>query len=154
MNDQNKTHVISRAVIVHDNKILLCKTLDLNPNFYYLPGGHVANGESAAESLFRELKAETGLECKIQKFLGCLEHGFEPQHAKVCHNHEYNFVFKAESEHITSDKKITCLKKYIEFVWVPISKLSEIDLRANILKELLPKWVSENNTHELMSSMA
>ena len=154
MKDQNKTHVISRAVIVHDNKILLCKTLDLDPNFYYLPGGHVGNGESASESLFRGLKEETGLECRIQQFLGCLEYGFEPENNKVCHNHEYNFVFKAESKHITSDKKIKCLKDYIEFVWIPLSEISNIKLRARSLKELLPKWLAENKTHELMSEMA
>lgn len=154
MTDQNKTHVVSRAVIVHDNKILLCKTLDLKLNFHYLPGGHVENGESAAESLFRELKEETGLECRIHNFLGCLEYGFEPENDKVCHNHEYNFVFKASSDHLTSDKKITCLKKYIEFAWIPMSEISSIELRARSLKDLLPKWVAENSTLELMSDMA
>lgn len=154
MTNQNKTHVLSRAVIIDDDKILLCKTLDLDINFYCLPGGHVDNGESAAESLCRKIKEETGFDCKVKRFLGCIEYGFEPEHDKVCHNHEYNFVFRAESIDLTSDKKITFPEKYMEFVWIPLSHLSKIDLRAEMLKELLPKWIEEDSPHELLSSMS
>tara|TARA_B110000459_G_C16623323_1_gene503239 strand:+ start:5804 stop:6022 length:219 start_codon:yes stop_codon:yes gene_type:complete len=72
MNDQNKIHVLSRAAIIHQDKILLCKTVDIDLNFYYMPGGHIENGESAEIALHRELQEETGFECKITKFLGCL----------------------------------------------------------------------------------
>ena len=36
MSSQDKIHVLSRAAIIHDDKILLCKTLDLEISFYFL----------------------------------------------------------------------------------------------------------------------
>lgn len=51
MNDKNNIHVLSRAVIIDKEHILLCKTRDLENNFYFLPGGHVENGESVEAAL-------------------------------------------------------------------------------------------------------
>jgi ADP-ribose pyrophosphatase YjhB (NUDIX family) len=153
MNNQDKIHVLSRAAIIHDDKILLCKTLDLEISFYFLPGGHIEHGESAENSLLRELKEETGIDCKIKKFLGCLDSSFEPGHSSICHNHEYNFVFEAESEHLTSDRKKICPEKHIELIWMPISSLQEIDFRAEPLRKLLPLWLTGNSDNKFMSEM-
>lgn len=153
MSSQDKIHVLSRAAIIHDDKILLCKTLDLEISFYFLPGGHIEHGESAEDSLLRELKEETSADCKIKRFLGCLEYSFEPSHSSICHNHEYNFIFEAESELLKSDKKITCPEKHIELIWMPISSLQEIDFRAEPLRKLLPLWLSGNKQEKFMSEM-
>lgn len=153
MNDQNKIHVLSRAAIIHQDKILLCKTVDIDLNFYYMPGGHIENGESAEIALHRELQEETGFECKITKFLGCLEYSFNLGKNSICHNHEYNFVFAAESEHLTSDQKILSPEKHIELVWAPLTSLAKIDFRAEPLKELLPEWLAENNPNKFASEM-
>ena len=153
MNNQDKIHVLSRAAIIDQDKILLCKTLDLEPSFYFLPGGHIEHGESAKSSLLRELQEETGFECHVKKFLGCLEYSFEPGHSSICHNHEYNFIFEAESEYLKSDKKIACPEKHIELLWMSISSLSEIDFRAEPLRKLLPEWLSENTPNKFMSEM-
>jgi len=153
MNNQDKIHVLSRAVITHEDKILLCKTLDLEISFYFLPGGHIEHGESAETALLRELKEETGANCKIKQFLGCLEYSFEPGHSSICHNHEYNFIFEVESEYLTSDKRITCPEKHIELVWMPISRLSKIDFRAEPLRKLLPLWLDGNSDNKFMSEM-
>jgi len=153
MNNQDKIHVLGRAVIIDQNKILLCKTLDLDISFYFLPGGHIEHGESAENSLLRELKEETGFECVIKRFLGCLEYSFEPGHSSICHNHEYNFIFEAESQHLKSDKKIVCPEKHIELIWTPISNLYEIDFRAEPLKKLLPEWLSGDTHSKFISEM-
>ncbi|MDP1975362.1 MAG: NUDIX domain-containing protein, partial [Alphaproteobacteria bacterium] len=63
MTKYNNIHVLSRAVIIDQDHILLCKTLDLQINFYFLPGGHVEHGESVCEAVLRELKEESGAEC-------------------------------------------------------------------------------------------
>ncbi len=153
MSNRDKIHVLSRAAIIDKNKILLCKTLDLEITFYFLPGGHIEYGESAETSLLRELKEETGFFCKINKFLGCLEYSFEPDHSSICHNHEYNFIFEAESEHLKSDRKIICPEKHMELIWMPISSLQEIDFRAESLKRLLPSWLAGNSDSKFMSKM-
>ena len=47
----NSIHVLSRSVLIDQDYILLCKTVDLPINFYFLPGGHIEHGESASPSL-------------------------------------------------------------------------------------------------------
>lgn len=153
MSDKNKIHVLSRAVIIDKANILLCKTCDLENNFYFLPGGHIEHGESAAVALLRELVEETGVVCSIKRFLGCLEYSFEPEHSSICHNHEYNFVFEVTSDFLKIDNKTPKLETHIELLWMPFHELSKIDFRAEPLRTLLPKWLqtSENNyLHSVM----
>jgi ADP-ribose pyrophosphatase YjhB (NUDIX family) len=52
----NNIHVLSRAVIIDQGHILLCKTLDLPVSFYFLPGGHVKHGESVESAVLRSLR--------------------------------------------------------------------------------------------------
>ena len=70
-------HVLSRAVIIDQGHLLVCQTLDLPNNFYFLPGGHVEHGESAEQTVLRELVEECGSVCTIKRFLGCLEYSFD-----------------------------------------------------------------------------
>jgi ADP-ribose pyrophosphatase YjhB (NUDIX family) len=111
MSTKNNIHVLSRGVIIDQEHILLCRTLDLPISFYFLPGGHVEHEESVETSLLRELMEETGAECKIKRFLECLEYSFETGHGNICHNHEYNFIFVAESESlkIERERSINCV---------------------------------------------
>jgi 8-oxo-dGTP diphosphatase len=135
-------HVLSRAVIIDQGHILLCKTLDLPLNFYFLPGGHVEHGESVETTLLRELMEETGAEGCIKRFLGCLEFSFEPGHSSICHNHEYNFIFEVESETLKMGIPIPQHEAHIELVWMPLSKIAEIDFRAEPLRLLVPQWLT------------
>lgn len=151
--NKNNIHVLSRGVIIDQDHILLCKTLDLPMNFYFLPGGHVEHGESVEASLLRELIEETEAQCKIKRFLGCLEYSFEPEHSSICHNHEYNFVFEAESESLKLEKRIPNLEAHIELIWLPLNQLSEIDFRAQPLKELVPQWLKLSSSNALKSVM-
>jgi 8-oxo-dGTP diphosphatase len=149
----NNIHVLSRAVIIDSGHILLCKTADLENNFYFLPGGHVEHGESVEAALLRELVEETGSIGRIKRFLGCLEYSFEPGANSICHNHEYNFVFEVESDHLKLLNKIPQLEKHIELVWIPLAKITEIDFRAEPMKKLIPEWLanpSNNPIHTVM----
>jgi len=139
--EKNHIHILSRAVIIDSNYILLCKTRDLNLNFYFLPGGHVEHGESVQAALLRELMEEAGAKCKIKRMLGCLEYSFEPGHNSICHIHEYNFIFEVESDTLQYDVKVPQLEKHIDLIWMPLEQISEIDLRAEPLKNLISKWL-------------
>ncbi|MDG1437229.1 MAG: NUDIX domain-containing protein [Rickettsiaceae bacterium] len=145
MNDKDRIHALSRAVIIDQGHILLCRTLDLKINFYFLPGGHIEHEESAKESLFREIMEETGCSCEIKRFLGCLEYSFKPGHNSICHNHEYNFIFEVQGVDLKLDKNISSPEKQIELVWKPLDQLSKIDFRAEPLRLLIPKWLSGNS---------
>jgi 8-oxo-dGTP diphosphatase len=153
MSNKNNIHVLSRAVIIDQNHILLCKTLDLKTNFYFLPGGHVEHGESVESSLLRELMEETGSSGKIKRFLGCLEYSFEFGANSICHNHEYNFIFEVESDNLRMQYKVPQLEKQIELVWMPLLKITEIDLRAKPLRNLIPEWLNKPSNSYLHSEM-
>ncbi len=145
--NKNSIHVQSRAVIVKEGHILLCKTTGLDPDFYFLPGGHIEHGESAKSAMLRELKEEIGFEIKINRFLGCLEYSFDPnvkQHAK-CHTHEYNFIFEANSSLLPAPHvALKQFEKHIKIIWIPINQLEKVDLRPESLKTFIPKWLNLN----------
>ena len=113
----------------------------------------IEHGESVETSLLRELMEETGTQCKIKRFLGCLEYSFEPGHSSICHNHEYNFIFEAESESLKIGKHIPQLEAHIELIWVPLPQLSEIDFRAEPLRKLVPHWLKSPTSDVLKSVM-
>jgi 8-oxo-dGTP pyrophosphatase MutT (NUDIX family) len=150
---KNNIHVLSRAVIIDQDHILLCKTLDCTINFYFLPGGHVEHKESAQDAVLRELMEEAGAVCAIKRFLGCLEHSFEPGHSSICHNHEYNFIFEAESETLKKHISVPKLENHIDVLWVPIRELLSIDFRPEPLKELLPLWLGAAKNNAFQSTI-
>lgn len=134
-------HVLARAVVTDQDHLLVCKTLDLPVPFYFLPGGHVELDESAEETVVRELKEETGASAHIERFLGCLEHRFEPGHSSICHHHEYNLIFKASAPDLRVGTSIPQLEKHLQPLWVPIHSLEGIDFRPEPLKRLLGRWL-------------
>lgn len=153
MQNINNIHVLSRAVIIDQQHIVLCKTQDRPINFYFLPGGHIEHQESAEAALLRELLEESGTVAKIKRFLGCLEYSFELGQNSICHNHEYNFFFEVESDTLKIDNKIPQLEDHIKLIWMPLSKLKEIDFRPDPLKLLLPKWLEIDMQSGFQSSM-
>ena len=153
MMSKNNIHVLSRAVILDEDHILLCKAVDVPISFYFLPGGHVEHGESVVGALLRELIEETGAHCKLKRFLGCLEYSFEPGYSSICHNHEYNFIFEAESESLKMGKQIPSLEDHIELNWISLHQLSEIDFRAEPLKTLIPQWLKIPTSASFMRVM-
>ncbi len=152
MKARENIHVLSRAVIIDQGHILLCKTLDLKVAFYFLPGGHVEHGESVEMALLRELVEETGAQCRIKRFLGCLEYSFEPGHSSICHNHEYNFIFEIESE-LKRNDPIPQLEKHIKLMWMSIDMLNDIDFRAEPLRKLIPDWLKTDPNDSFYSEM-
>ena len=153
--NKGNIHVTARAVIIDQNYILLCKTLDLlglASNFYFLPGGHIEHNESAQSALLRELIEETGVrDCIIKRFLGFLEYTFELGTNSICHNHEYNFIFEVISDSLKIYNKIPKLEDHIELQWIQLSKINEIDFRSKPLKTLVPQWL-DSSLHTVFHS--
>lgn len=148
-------HCLSRAVIIQQNHLLVCYNPQATFPYTYLPGGHIEEGESAEESLIRELEEETSLSFHIQRFLGVLEYSFVPQKegAYICHTHEYNFCFLA---HCTELKKLDLPpepeKDKVRFKWAPLSHLRDIPLLPRPLITLLPLWLESSPPADFFSS--
>lgn len=145
-------HVLSRAVIIDEDHILVCKTTDLEHNFYFLPGGHVEHGESVKDTVIRELFEEAGAKIEIKRFLGCLEYSFIPGYSSMCHNHEYNFFFEATSHELSATEQVSKLEDHIDLMWIPYNQINKIDFRPSPLKDLLPKWLDTNAPKDIFHS--
>ncbi len=139
-------HKTSRAVIIKDEHILLAfdprpeqsHYYELGAQFYYLPGGHIEEGESPENALVRELKEELGLDSQVKGLLGTVEHiwGFTGDEV-CCHTHENNFVFKAEVQGLLSQTIPPMQEEHVSFKWVALEALKEVDLRPEAVKNLV-----------------
>ena len=49
-------HLIARGFLTCGEEIILCQTKDAK--WFFLPGGHIEDGESARATLLRELREE------------------------------------------------------------------------------------------------
>ena len=75
-----KFHLISRAVILNGNYVLLAHQKGMDNTF--LPGGHIEIGEGAIAALKREIYEELGLNVDVREYLGALESGWEEREIK------------------------------------------------------------------------
>jgi 8-oxo-dGTP diphosphatase len=139
MADRGSIHVLARALVVDGNRILLKERLDAGLPYFYLPGGHIEPGETAAAALVREFREETGLAVVCGDFAGCLECLFRPRRPK-CHDHEYNLVFWAEFAEPPEDPPPQ-LEAGVRHRWLPLEDLGGLDLRPEHLLACLPLWL-------------
>jgi 8-oxo-dGTP diphosphatase len=162
MNAQNNIHVLSRAVIIGSESILLVYDprsipfhyYEFNKTFYYLPGGHINFQESARDAVVREIKEESGYNAIVEKFLGTIEHSWSfPGDELCCHTHEVNLIFKANIPCLKASQLPIQQEEHVAFKWILLSDLQEIDLRPKMLKDLIPKWLNSPLNNSFKSEM-
>ena len=66
-----KRHTRYQGAIVHENKLLLIKAVELASNelYYLIPGGGREDGESEEECVRREMLEETHLQVRVERLL-------------------------------------------------------------------------------------
>jgi len=145
-------HLLSRAVIIHDDHLLLAYDprkepkhyYELNVAFYYLPGGHIEFNESAEAAVLREIYEETGFDSHIERFLGILEHSWNfPGDEVCCHTHEINLIFKVNLKEVNDLITIFQKEDHVAFHWISLKEICDIDFRPESLKNILPQWLAE-----------
>ncbi len=132
----SERELIVRVVVVKDDKILLCKSLE--KNFYFLPGGHIEQGESPETALERELAEEIGKKPKKIKKVTEVNNIYTRENGAVIEKFYIYLAILDNYENIVSKES------HIAFDWIPVGNLEKIDLKP---KKALPnviKSIEEN----------
>lgn len=153
MSDQaarpDRIELIARGVMRAGSRVLLCR--NAKHGYFYLPGGHVEPGESAAEALSREFLEETGLSVRPTHCLLVLEHRFT-QRGKP--RHEVCVMFHVEHPQADEPPVIESREPDIGFAWVEIDRLGEVDIRPEAIRAWLVKLASGTSETEIWISLS
>ena len=130
------------GIALRDGKVLLQKPT--NDSAYAFPGGHVAFGETNAETLVREFKEETGADISVCELKWVAEIFF-PWGDKPCHQICLYYMVELITEGVLSEECAIGTEKMegrdfkLEFHWVPIAELDKIELYPTNAPELMKK---------------
>ena len=135
--DNSDIHNIARGLLRQGDDIILCHMEDAE--WYFLPGGHIENGESAKLSLKRELEEElVDPTFSIGEFIGVCESVFSTDEGK---QHEINIIFQVE---IDTNTEIQSAEDHIEFIRASENKLGEYNVLPTQLHEGVIEWLDSN----------
>ena len=96
----NTYNVRCRAVILHDEKLLVVKNVGVL-DYYALPGGHIDHGEGPKECMSRELVEELGIAPQIGRLI--FVHTFKDSRNNHCV--EFIFEIRNSSEYVAHEEK-------------------------------------------------
>lgn len=105
----------------------------------FFPGGHVDFGETAKNTLKRELKEELGIKVGHFFYLGTVENTFTED--KIRH-HEIDLVFKVDVKKLFSMSK----EDHIGFDFVDVRNLKHEKIYPLALRNALVKWLKDKKT--------
>lgn len=140
---RTEDHIFSyrvAGICVKDNKVLLQKPN--NDTEFAFPGGHVAFGETNAETLEREFREEIGADIEVKELKWVAEIFF-PWGDKPCHQICLYYMIYIVSDNLpTSDifigtESLENKEFKLEFHWIPIENIKDIELYPLEAKDLL-----------------
>jgi ADP-ribose pyrophosphatase YjhB (NUDIX family) len=129
------------GILVREGKVLLQKPT--NDTGFAFPGGHVAFGETNAETLIRELDEEIGAKIEVGELKWVAEIFF-PWGDKPCHQICLYYLIE-----LTDENQIPLSGKFIgmeemerrefaiEFHWIPLNEVKKITVYPTNVAELL-----------------
>ena len=124
------------GICVCNGKVLLQKPV--NDAAYAFPGGHVALGESNEETLIREFKEEIGVDIRVGELKWVAEIFF-PWGSKPCHQICLYYMVEGEILEDTRFMGIEERNVSLEFRWVPLEELKNLEVYPVQTAELMQK---------------
>lgn len=131
------------GICVHDGRVLLQTTTGEDRSFSF-PGGHVAFGETNAETLIREFQEEIGAGIKVGELKWVAEIFF-PWGEKPCHQICLYYLVEI-TDLCTPRRGVFQATEHLdgrdfelEFHWVPLEAVSLLEVYPTNVVELLRK---------------
>ncbi len=110
--------------------------------YYHIPGGHIEIGEDSKQALVREIKEEIGCDIRNAK-LFAIQENFWTRKERRCHGIEFYYTIETKQKLEIKDYKTIEIdkkeEKLLEFKWVTVEELKNIDLRPNSIRDILIK---------------
>ncbi len=142
------------GIVIHKEQILFQRTNNgLEPVFWFLPGGRAEFGESAQETLEREMLEELGLPVQVRRLLFVVENFF--QDAESAH-HELSFYFFMtfppdcylyQGETFFERENEEGDRQPILFDWLPIAQIPTLEIYPQFLRTVLLQPLPEYPIH-------
>lgn len=130
------------GICIKDEKILLQKPS--NDTGFAFPGGHVSFGETNEQTLIREFQEEIGADISVGDLKWVAE-VFFPWGDKPCHQICLYYIVEIRSDNIPSKgmfiakEEMEGRKFQLEYHWIPIEKIREIEVYPTNTVELLSR---------------
>lgn len=131
------------GICIQNGKVLLQTTTGEDRSFAF-PGGHVTFGETNAQTLIREFREEIGAEVLVGELKWVAE-VFFPWGKKPCHQICLYYMVDIQNPEIPEagcflgKEHLEGRKFDLEFHWVPLDEVAQLELYPTNAKELLQK---------------
>jgi ADP-ribose pyrophosphatase YjhB (NUDIX family) len=128
----------AKAVVLHDDHVLLMRAKWDDQECYFLPGGGQHPGENLSDAVRREVDEETGLTVSVDRLLWLREyiganHDHPVQEAKT-HRIETIFLCTATSDpHQLGGHAQDDVQTGLE--WVPLHKIESLNLLPHAIRQ-------------------
>lgn len=126
----------ARMLCVVGDRVLLASRR--GDEWFFLPGGNVAPGETVETALHRELRDRTGLVAYSLDFVGCVEHTYRDG---LTPRYEMNVVFAAR---LPAGADIASRDPEIDVNSVAIRDLPAFTFRPPELRDLVLAWLASH----------
>lgn len=125
-----------RAIIIHENKLLVMHRNKFGKEYYTLVGGGIDFGETASQALHREIQEETGVVFTNARLVFVQEAGdpYGTQYIYLC-----DYVSgEPKLEPTSAEAEINKLGQNLYTpMWLDIAKLSEVEFVAPVLRNAI-----------------
>ncbi|MEI7682802.1 MAG: NUDIX domain-containing protein [Candidatus Saccharibacteria bacterium] len=132
----------ARAIVIQNQNILLMKRNKFGQEYYCLPGGGIDSGETADQSVLREIKEEASLSVINPRLVYIEENGdpYGTQYIFVCDYQDGDVRISPDS----IEAKLNAIgQNTFETMWVPVSKFAGLPFRSTALQQELVKAFSQ-----------